>query len=59
MQKCIAKDIVKVVLEQTVIEVGYDHIYAILADECTDMEDMKLMTIVIQYVIYLSGDLLE
>ena len=41
------------------IEVGYDHIYAIYADECNDMEGEKLMTIVIWCVSCLSGEISE
>ena len=45
-----ANAIVLVVLEQIVIEVGEDKIYAILADECTDDTVNELMTVVIRYV---------
>ena len=59
MQRDLAKAIVQVVLELITIEVGDDKIYAILADECTDVTGTELMTVVIRYVSSTSGMILE
>ena len=59
MQKDMAKAIVKVVLDEIVNEVGIDKIYAILADEATDIIGQELMTIVIRYVNCLDGKISE
>ena len=53
------KTIVKVVLEQIVVEIGDDKIYAILADEATDIRGKDFMTIVICYVSCKSGEISE
>ena len=50
MQKDMAKAIVQVVLEEIVKEIGQDKIYAVLADESTDINSHELMTFVIRYI---------
>ena len=59
MQRDLTKAIVQVVLELITIEVGNDKIYAILADECTDVTGTELMTVVIRYVSSTSGMISE
>ena len=59
MQKGMAKAIVKVVLDEIVKEVGIDKIYAILADEATDITGQEQMTIVIRYVNCMNGKISE
>ena len=59
MQRDLAKAIVQVVLELITEEVGTDRIYAILADECTDVTGSELMTVVIRYVSSTSGKISE
>ena len=42
-----------------VIELGSDPIYALLADECTDISGKQMMTVVIRYVSSTSGKISE
>ena len=55
MQKDIAKAIVLVVLQEIAKEIGSEKIYAILADEATDVNVNESMTVVICYVSCLTG----
>ena len=59
MQKDIAKAIVMVVLDEIVKEVGEDKIFAVLADEATDVTGQERMTIVIRYVNCFNGKISE
>ena len=58
-KKDMADAIILVVLEQIVIEVGEDKMYVIIADECTDVTGNDSIPVVIQYVNYLTGRILE
>ena len=59
MQKDMAKAIVMVVLDEIVKEVGEDKIFAVLADEATDVTGQERMTIVIRYVNCFNGNISE
>ena len=54
-----AKAIVLVVLDQMLIEVGEDKIYAIIADECTDVTRNESLIVIIRYINSLSLSLVK